>query len=494
MNLPESTKINILRGGSLALVLLFFFAPLVRWSSWHWSNQWNNPVRFTISGWEYAIGAGTIQSRPLIFVLLILPVVLFGMSWVKKSYEILATISIAGVVAQIVFIFWFRSLDMFQRNFFEFSGFTWLIIAVYVGLSAFSLYCVKQQGKVPIQAVSGVLKTAMNSISNIASSAASPNAVCSNCNSPLDLGSAFCKNCGQKASMPTPQPIACVPTAQSQLTCTNCGEMLEPGDKFCEGCGQQVTGGASPALLPSRIPTSPPPMVNAASVPPSYTSPPPVRPVQAAHTPPPPIQPMANQPRMPLVFLLDTSATSAPFINQLSSGLNRFKTDVCRDRRTQDILDVSVIQFSDSTQVLQHYSPVGDMRPLRLISGGQPLFSNSIRETLRMTEGYTLSKPNSYKPWVILITCGGPIDDITAIANEVQNLQSADKLRLMALGTQGSNTTALKSLTDVVFKQDGDDFMPFFDWIGKCMWAIAQTSPGEKPKLPQLEGNVYREK
>ena len=68
MNLPESTKINIIRGGSLALVILFF-APLVRWSSWHWNNQWNNPVRFSISGWEYAIGAGTITSRPLILVI-----------------------------------------------------------------------------------------------------------------------------------------------------------------------------------------------------------------------------------------------------------------------------------------------------------------------------------------------------------------------------------------------------------------------------------------
>ena len=111
-----------------------------------------------------------------------------------------------------------------------------------------------------------------------------------------------------------------------------------------------------------------------------------------------------------------------------------------------------------------------------------------------MADDYTRSNSGSYKPWVVLITCGGPVDDITAIAGEVQNLQRADKLRLMALGTQGANISALKMLTDVVFRQDGDDFMSFFDWIGKCMWAIAQTSPGEKPQLPPLEGNVYREK
>ena len=134
------------------------------------------------------------------------------------------------------------------------------------------------------------------------------------------------------------------------------------------------------------------------------------------------------------------------------------------------------------------------MRPVRLIAGGQPFYSAPIHEALRMTEEYTRTNINSYKPWIVLVANSRPADDVSAVAGAVKSLQGVDKLRLMALGTQGYDAAVLKQLTDVVFRQDGDDFAAFFDWISKCMWAIAKTAPGEKPQLPQLEGNVYRDK
>ena len=92
-----------------------------------------------------------------------------------------------------------------------------------------------------------------------------------------------------------------------------------------------------------------------------------------------------------------------------------------------------------------------------------------------------------------MITGGEPSDDITAAASTLQNMQRAEKLRFMALSC-GYSASTLKILTDVVFRQDGDDFAPFFEWLGKCISAIAKTSPNEKPQLPPLHGNVYRDK
>jgi uncharacterized protein YegL len=203
--------------------------------------------------------------------------------------------------------------------------------------------------------------------------------------------------------------------------------------------------------------------------------------------------PQAAQPRMPLIFLLDTSASACLYRKQLNDSLNRFKSEVCQDRQAQDILDVAVLQFSDSPAMLQDFAPVGDMRTVRLISGGCSQYAAPIREALQMVEDYTRSKPSAYKPWIVLITGGSPSDDINAVAGEIQGLQRADKLRFMALGVASYNAAALKRLTDVVFRLDGADFAPFFDWISQCMWAIARSVPGEKPQLPQLQGNVYRD-
>jgi len=197
---------------------------------------------------------------------------------------------------------------------------------------------------------------------------------------------------------------------------------------------------------------------------------------------------------MPLVLLLDTSASASPYINELNACLNRFKTSVCQDRQTQDILDVAVMQFGSNLAVLQDFAPVTHMRPVRLITGGSAYYSAPIQEALRMVDEHVKYQSGTYKPWIIFITGSSPVDDISAVAREVQNMQSAEKLRFMVLGVQGYVLAALKQLTDVVFRIDGTDFAPFFDWISKCMWAIAQSAPRDKPQLPPLQGNVYRDK
>jgi uncharacterized protein YegL len=195
---------------------------------------------------------------------------------------------------------------------------------------------------------------------------------------------------------------------------------------------------------------------------------------------------------MPLIFLLDTSASTGTYISQLNDSLNRFKADVSRDGQAEGILDAAVIQYSDSPHVLQDIAPVSSMRPTRLITGGNAVFSSSIREALRMTENHIRNCTSAHKPWIILISSSHPADDVTAAAGEIQAMQNAEKLRFMALSVGGQNVSVLRQLTDVVFKLDGTDFAPFFEWVCKCMGAIARTPLGSKPLLPPLEGNVYR--
>ena len=183
-----------------------------------------------------------------------------------------------------------------------------------------------------------------------------------------------------------------------------------------------------------------------------------------------------------------------PHINQLNAALNGFKGDIARDRAAQDILDVAVVQFSEDFNILQDFIPIANLNPLRLIAGSSANYSVAIHEALKMADAKTRYGGSSHKPWIVLIASAAPADDISAVTSEVQGLQGADKLRFMALSADGGNSASLKQLTDVVFRINDTNFVPFFGWISQCMGAIARTKPGEKPQLPNLEGNVYRDR
>ena len=206
----------------------------------------------------------------------------------------------------------------------------------------------------------------------------------------------------------------------------------------------------------------------------------------------------ASEPHMALVFVLDVSySMQGPPIEQLNEGLNRFKAEVCQDMQTRDILDVAVIQFNDSHSVVQDFVPIEYLDYIQLVAEGGTKFTEPIREALRMVDErsrfYRRSGSEPYKPWVIMVTDGEPLDNIDAVAYEVQAMQNEGKVRFIALGVGDYNSASLKQLTDVVFRMDGTDFSSFFNWVGKSMRSVSTTAPGEKPPLPPLEGNVFRD-
>ena len=206
----------------------------------------------------------------------------------------------------------------------------------------------------------------------------------------------------------------------------------------------------------------------------------------------------ASESHMALVFVLDVSASmQGRPIAQLNDGFNRFKTEVCKDKQTRDILDVAVIQFNDDFEVAQDFVPIEYMEPIQLAASGGTKYTDAIREALRMADErsrfYRRSGTEPYKPWIILVSDGAPLDKIDAVAAEVSEMQDSGKARFIALGVGDYDSATLKRLTDVVFRMEGTDFTSFFNWVGKSIRTVSTTAPGEKAPLPPLEGNVYRD-
>jgi hypothetical protein len=147
MNTEETKKKNfrhIVKGCALVLCVLFFVCPLVECSK---------DSTLTASGWEIATGTGKLFSKdkddgnPLVFALIIIPAVLLALAFADKPFIVLRNVSIAGLVAKIIFLICvhieLNSGDL--KGAFKLTGNNWLIVFIYTGLVGFTQYCVKQE-------------------------------------------------------------------------------------------------------------------------------------------------------------------------------------------------------------------------------------------------------------------------------------------------------------------------------------------------------------
>ena len=372
-------------------------------------------------------------------------------------------------------------------------------------LEANDVFCMNCGTKVASQNMSEATMPMQHTLAGFGSQ------LCSSCNKPIEPGDLFCMNCGTKTAPASPaipalmpvMPAIPAPTMQSNQLCGTCGSSIEAGDLFCMNCGTKTAPPQAQAapIQPAPIPSPPPPPIQRTPVkippapvtsPPPTAAAPPVAQAQPVILPPMPANHTANANRMNLVFLLDTSESSRDYIAGLNTGINNFKSKVLGDAHTASLLDTSVIVFSSGVTERQLLAPINSMMPLKLTAGSVANFTPPIQDAMQYFSG--MSTPAAYKPWVILISTATPQDDISSVASSIKSLQDADKLRMLALSVGGTNAAYLKALTDVVLWLDGTDFTPFFTWVAKCMSSISTTAPGAKPKLPELENNLYRAK
>jgi len=119
---------NIIKGSAVLLCLLFFTLPLV---------QCSQDSSINASGWEIATGAGDLFENsdggyPIAFLLIIIPVVLLILAFTNKSFKLLRNTSIAGLLAEIIFLLYANNLLNSGENkgAFELTGSNWLVAII----------------------------------------------------------------------------------------------------------------------------------------------------------------------------------------------------------------------------------------------------------------------------------------------------------------------------------------------------------------------------
>lgn len=205
--------------------------------------------------------------------------------------------------------------------------------------------------------------------------------------------------------------------------------------------------------------------------------------------------------RLACVLLLDTSGSmvGAP-IDALNRATNEFKAKTAMDDNALKMVDIAVIEFNTGARVVQDFVPLSQFNPVNLTASGQTsmgaginLAIDKVKERNRF---YNSMGTPCYKPWIVMITDGGPTDSITEAKKRIieeESKGSHGKLKFWAIGVPGYNESVLKSLSKRCIALDDKTtcFDGFFDWLAESMVTISVSGIEENPKLPDLHDGAH---
>jgi uncharacterized protein YegL len=207
------------------------------------------------------------------------------------------------------------------------------------------------------------------------------------------------------------------------------------------------------------------------------------------------------EPRCPCVLLLDVSSSmeGAP-IAALNAGLVAYKGDLAEDGLAAKRVEVALVTFGGEVNLVSEFGAVSEFRPPLLQATGDTPMGAAIDRAIDLLQArkqvYKQNGIQFYRPWVFLITDGGPTDEWAAAAEKVKQGEAARAFAFFAVGVGGANFEILKQISvREPLKLDGLRFRDLFVWLSNSQRAVSRSKtsdevPLENPAAPNGWGAV----
>jgi uncharacterized protein YegL len=202
------------------------------------------------------------------------------------------------------------------------------------------------------------------------------------------------------------------------------------------------------------------------------------------------------EPRVPCVLLLDVSGSmNGDPIAELNEGLVTYRDELAADSLASRRVEVAIVTFGDAVEVPTEFTTAEGFLPPHLHSGGSTPMGAAIHRAVDMIEErkqtYKANGIAYYRPWLFLITDGGPTDEWRTAAERVHAGEAAKSFSFFAVGVEGANLETLGLISKrAPLKLKGLRFRDLFQWLSSSQQSVSKSSPGddvplENPTTPE---------
>jgi uncharacterized protein YegL len=195
------------------------------------------------------------------------------------------------------------------------------------------------------------------------------------------------------------------------------------------------------------------------------------------------------EPRCPCVLLLDTSGSmNGRPIEALNAGLVQYRDELAADSLASKRVEVAVVTFGGQVQTPHDFSTAESFFPNPLVAeGNTPMGEAILRATDMLAARKNLYRQNGilfYRPWIFLITDGGPTDGWQAAAERVRQGEAAKAFSFFSVGVEGANLDVLKQISvREPLKLDGLRFRDLFQWLSNSQKAVSRSQTTDEVRL-----------
>ena len=197
--------------------------------------------------------------------------------------------------------------------------------------------------------------------------------------------------------------------------------------------------------------------------------------------------------RCPVLLLLDTSGSmQGPPITELNEGLQLFRDELFADSLAAKRVEVSIVSFGP-VKVQADFTGIQYFQAPMLTASGDTPMGAAIEQGLellhRRKDIYKANGISHYRPWIFLITDGGPTDSVIRAAQLVKEGEDKKKFMFYAVGVDNANMDNLKAISvrDPV-KLKGLRFRDLFKWLSASISSVSRSRPDETVPLTSPVG------